>query len=573
MPSAADTGFSHLSKQPVPRYSCGRIIGELMKKTFLISLLAISLLLPTLAFGQAAVKITPAERAMADAITASQLSTYLHFVASDAMGGRDTPSQGLDITAEFLRMNVERWGFKPAGDNGSFFQKIALTRESLDPASTTLEIGGQNYTYADDFFRVSGTGTVSGPVVYAKDGWLVKSKGIDAYAGVDVAGKIVVLYSPTFSQQTMIPRPAGVTQEDLKGEVGVDWANPLAYAKKKGAAGVVVIAPPQLQGMWPQLRNFLGRGSMQPEKLRAGAGDSGTNPPAFLVSEKVGAAIFAGESADRSSAAAFETKKTAKLSATTKTETQWTQNVVALWEGSDPALKAEMVAIGAHYDHDGTRPNAPGEDKIWNGADDDGSGTVAVLAIAEALAKSKTRPKRSVLLVWHAGEEKGLWGAEYFNKFPTVDIKKVIAQLNIDMIGRSKKPGDANPKNKDLTDANSVYVIGSEMMSSSLGAITKGTNDAYLKLGYDYKYDDPADTNRFFFRSDHFHYAVNGIPIAFWFSGTHEDYHQPSDTADKIDYQKMEKIARTIFLTMWELTDLKERPSVDKKLPPELTLR
>ncbi|MEO7658902.1 MAG: M28 family peptidase, partial [Pyrinomonadaceae bacterium] len=214
-----------------------------------------------------------------------------------------------------------------------------------------------------------------------------------------------------------------------------------------------------------------------------------------------------------------------------------------------------------------------GDDKIWNGADDDGSGTVAVLSIAEALAKAKTRPKRSILFVWHTGEEKGLWGAEYFNRFPTVNIKNVIAQLNIDMIGRSRKAGDTNPDNKDLTGENSVYVIGSEMMSSTLGSITKGTNDAFLKLNYNYKYDDPADTSRFFFRSDHYHYAVNGIPISFWFTGVHEDYHKVTDHPDKIDYPKMEKIARTIFLTLWELTDLKERPKIDKVLPPELTRR
>jgi Zn-dependent M28 family amino/carboxypeptidase len=118
-----------------------------------------------------------------------------------------------------------------------------------------------------------------------------------------------------------------------------------------------------------------------------------------------------------------------------------------------------------------------------------------------------------------------------------------------------------------------VYVIGSEMMSSALGAITKGTNSAFMNLDYDYKYDDPKDTNRFFFRSDHFHYAQNGIPIAFWFTGTHQDYHGAGDHPDKIDYAKMEKIARTIFLTMWELTDLKERPKIDKQLPPELTQR
>ncbi|HMS11054.1 MAG TPA: M28 family peptidase, partial [Pyrinomonadaceae bacterium] len=161
----------------------------------------------------------------------------------------------------------------------------------------------------------------------------------------------------------------------------------------------------------------------------------------------------------------------------------------------------------------------------------------------------------------------------YFNKYPTVDIKQVIAQLNIDMIGRSKKPGDTNPRNRDLAGPNEVYLIGSEVMSSTLGAITKGTNNAFLKLDYNYKYDDPKDTNRFFFRSDHFHYAVNGIPIAFWFTGVHEDYHQPGDHPDKIDYAKYEKITRTIFLTMWELTDLKERPKVDKELPAELRNR
>jgi Zn-dependent M28 family amino/carboxypeptidase len=139
------------------------------------------------------------------------------------------------------------------------------------------------------------------------------------------------------------------------------------------------------------------------------------------------------------------------------------------------------------------------------------------------------------------------------------------------MIGRSKKSGDTNPKNKDLTSDHAIYVIGSEMMSSTLGAITKGTNDAFLKLTYDYKYDDPKDENRFFFRSDHFNYAQNGIPIVFWFDGVHEDYHGAGDHPDKIDYAKMEKVTRTIFLTLWEVSALATRPAVDKKLPPELT--
>ena len=344
------------------------------------------------------------------------------------------------------------------------------------------------------------------------------------------------------------------------------------HAKARGAKGVIVVADPQMQGFWRQLGNFLGRGSSYVEGL-GGGGSSSESLPLFLASQNVGAEIFKGAPANQDSESAFAIGKSASMNASAKTERLPTQNVVGIWEGGDPNLKKEMVAIGAHYDHDGVRENAPGDDKIWNGADDDGSGTVAVLAVAEALAKAPQRPKRSVLLVWHAGEEKGLWGSEYFNKYPTVDIKNVVAQLNIDMIGRSKKEGDTNPRNKELSGPEEIYVIGSEMMSSALGTVTKGTNSEYLGLAYNYKYDDPKDPNRFFFRSDHFNYAVNGIPVVFWFDGVHEDYHQASDHPDKIDYEKMEKVTRTIFLTLWEISEMSSRPAVDKQLPPELTRR
>lgn len=544
-----------------------------MRKQLFALLFTVLLLVPG-GYAQTAVKITTSERQMADAITAEHLKEYLYFVASDEMGGRDTPSQGLDLTAKFIGMMLSRWGFKPAGDDGTFFQKISIRSEAVDPAKNTLSIGGQNYSINDDFFRMAGNGSVEGQLVFAKDGWMVRSKGLDAYQGIDVKGKIVVLYSDGFPNQNNLTRlPAGTTQADLTGTKGTDWADPVTYARQSGAAAVVLVASPQLQGAWGQVRQFLSRGNMYPEKLRKDTGNTENALPVFLVSEKTGDALFAGESGNKTSAAPFAINKTVSLTASTKAETKWTQNVVAVWEGRDPVLKNEYVAVGAHYDHVGTNQNAPGPDKIWNGADDDGSGTVAVLSIAEALANAKTRPKRSVLFVWHAGEEKGLWGSEYFNKFPTVDLAKVVAQLNIDMIGRSKKAGDSNPKNKELTGENEIYVIGSEMMSTTLGAITKGANSGFLNLTYNYKYDDPKDPNRFFFRSDHFHYALKGIPIAFWFDGVHEDYHQPGDHADKIDYEKMEKVTRTIFLTMWELTDLKERPKVDKQLPPELTER
>jgi hypothetical protein len=544
-----------------------------MRKQLFALLFTVLLLVPG-GYAQTAVKITTAERQMAEAITAEHLKDYLYFVASDEMGGRDTPSQGLDLTAKFIGMMLSRWGFKPAGDDGTFFQKISIRSEAVDPEKNTLSIAGQSFAINDDFFRMTGNGSVEGQLVFAKDGWMVRSKGLDAYQGMDVKGKVVVLYSDGFPNQNNLTRlPAGTTQADLTGTKGTDWADPVTYARQSGAAAVILVASPQLQGAWGQVRQFLSRGNMYPEKLREDTGNTENTLPVFLVSEKIGDALFAGESGNKTSAAPFAINKTANLAASTKTETKWTQNVVAVWEGRDPLLKNEYVAVGAHYDHVGTNPNAPGRDKIWNGADDDGSGTVAVLSIAEALAKAKTRPKRSILFVWHAGEEKGLWGSEYFNKFPTVDLTKVVAQLNIDMIGRSKKAGDSNPKNKELTGENEIYVIGSEMMSTALGAITKGANTGFLNLTYNYKYDDPKDPNRFFFRSDHFHYALKGIPIAFWFDGVHEDYHQPGDHPDKIDYEKMEKVTRTIFLTMWELTDLKERPKVDKQLPPELTER
>lgn len=543
-----------------------------MQKNLLTFLLVFTFLLPSAAFAQTTVKITPKEKQMADAITANQLKDYLYYVASDEMEGRDTPSRGLDLTAKFIGTMLSRWGFKPAGDNGTFYQKIALKSESLDAVNTVLQVGDQKYALNDDFFRFRGEGSAANaPLVFGKGGWMVKAKNIDELSGVDVNGKIVVLYGEAFNQRNLTNPPQGVSQDDLKGTRGTDWADPVTNATQKGAKGVIVVAPPQLQGAWAQVKNFFSRGSMYPEKLRETPATQ--TIPVFLVSQKVGETIFAGAPADKSSANAFAIGKSATLNAASRAETKYTQNVVAIWEGSDPKLKNEMVAIGAHYDHEGVRPNAQGEDKIWNGADDDGSGTVAVLAIGEALAKAKIRPKRSVLLVWHAGEEKGLWGSEYFNKFPTVDIKNVVAQLNIDMIGRSKKTDDTNPKNKDLSGENAIYVIGSEMMSSTLGAVTKQTNDGFLKMNYDYRYDDPKDTNRFFFRSDHFNYAVNGIPVVFWFDGVHEDYHQAGDEAEKIDYAKMEKTTRTIFLTLWEITDLKTRPKIDKQLPPELTQR
>ncbi len=552
-----------------------------MKKNLLALFLLFTSAFQSATLAQTATKPNSPARKAAEKITAEQLKDYLYYVASDEMEGRDTPSRGLDLTAKFIALNLKQWGFKPAGDDGTFFQKFALNIRTTDSAKTQLEIGGRNLRYGKDFFTNPVPATITdSPLVFAGNGWLLKSKNLDALKDTDVKGKTVVIYSKDFY-------PEGVTQADLfSGKLGkafVDWIEPLSYAREKGAAGVIIIATQADEENWQNERRQREHGGMSVEKFTQISISKNRNIPTIVISRDAAENLFQGESIafseiNRLSEANLPLPtvalgKTASYTVQSKIDKASTQNVAAVWEGNDPVLKNEMVAIGAHYDHVGTNPNAKGEDKIWNGADDDGSGTVAVLSIAEALAKSPKRPKRSVLFVWHAGEEKGLWGSEYFNRFPTVDIKSVVAQLNIDMIGRSRKAGDTNPKNANLTNETEVYVIGSEMMSSELGAVTKSINDSFLNLTYNYKYDDPKDPNRFFFRSDHFNYAVNGIPIVFWFDGVHEDYHQPGDEPQKIDYAKMERISRTIFLTLWELADLKERPKVDKQLPPELTVR
>ncbi|MCY7377012.1 MAG: M20/M25/M40 family metallo-hydrolase [Pyrinomonadaceae bacterium] len=559
-----------------------------MKKNLLVFLLLFTFVFQSSAMAQTAAKANSPARKAAETITADLLKDYLYYVASDEMEGRDTPSRGLDLTAKFIALNLKRWGFKPAGDDGTFFQKIALRRDVVDAANASVEIGGQKFAYGEDFMRVSGSanGALSAPVVFAGNGWLIKSKNLNPYQGIDVKGKFIAVYGEgaITSPQTLVPLPAGITMADLQGNRGDGWADVVTYARQNGAAGVIVLPSKFLQENWSTVRQLFGRTRTYVEKL-AEPTTTVITAPVFIASTKFAEALFTGEAQNPLSGTAknsFDLSAAKKLdfNIALKPETIYTQNVVAIWEGGDAKLKNEMVAVGAHYDHVGVNQNARGEDKIFNGADDDGSGTVAVLTMAEALAKSPKRPKRSILLVWHTGEEKGLWGSEYFNKFPTVDIKNVVAQLNIDMIGRSKNPNNiipcdkpGKPCNEDLSAASEIYVIGSEMMSSKLGEVTKSINNAFLKLNYNYRYDDPKDKNRFFFRSDHFNYAVNGIPIVFWFDGVHEDYHGADDEPDRIDYNKMQSVARTIFLTMWELADLKERPKVDKQLPPELTNR
>jgi hypothetical protein len=551
-------------------------IGDRMRKT-LITFLTLALLLPlpaALAQSKTATAKATSAKNFAEQITAEQIRAYLTFVASDEMEGRDTPSRGLDTTAKFIATMLKLWGAKPAGDDGTYFQHIALRRERTDAAACKADINGQAFTVGEDFLSLPAAGEASGQLVYGGSGWMVKAKNIDPYRGLNIKGKIVVLNAGSSFL------PAGISRADLTGKAGEDFADPMSYAKQKGAVGVVNVV--SLRGLtnWARFRSSLENGLLNVEKLEEA---SNAQLPAIYVGLKMAQALFQNEKEDiatiyhsmvaQAPVQSFEFGADKKLSfaVKTKVEKPMTQNVVAVFEGSDPVLKNEYVAIGAHYDHVGMRDQATNADYIFNGADDDGSGTTAVLAIAEALAKAPVKPKRSTLFVWHCGEEKGLWGSEYFVKFPTVALDRIVTQLNIDMIGRSKKEGDTNPRNRELSGPNEIYVIGSKMMSTELGALSERVNQAFLNVSFNYKYDDPKDPNRFFFRSDHFNYAQKGIPIIFYFDGVHEDYHQASDQVEKIDFQKMEKVTRTVFMTLWEVSNLPARPRVDKQLPAELT--
>lgn len=502
----------------------------------------------------------PAKFGNQTAITPARLKAHLEFIASDELEGRDTPSRGLDIATMYVATQLKLWGAKPAGENGTFFQPVRLTRTRLDTSNSSIVVAGKTYGFGDGFRGASSGFQADGRAVYVGHGHMVKKKGIDPYAGLDVKGKILVVASGL---------PKDVTAQDLQGAAGDDYMTPQVAMQKLGAVGVIIVPTAAELARWNPLDPIVIRGVELEMQAGSGGGASIATAGPELVR-----ALFAGErisaedamkGADAPAAGfALAENKIVRINMTDKKEVLTSNNVVAIVPGSDPVLKNEYVAFGAHIDHVGMDPNLPG-DKIYNGADDDGSGTVGILEIAHAFLTGP-RPKRSTLFVWHVGEEKGLWGATYYTAKPTVDLKKVVAQLNIDMIGRSKQAGDTNPANAVLTGPNEIYVVGSTKMSTDLQRVSETVNKSFLKLNFNYKYDDPKDPEQIFYRSDHYLYAQKGIPIIFYFDGVHEDYHQPGDEVQEIDFAKLSKVARTVYATGWQLANNLKRPVVDKPL-------
>jgi Zn-dependent M28 family amino/carboxypeptidase len=277
-----------------------------------------------------------------------------------------------------------------------------------------------------------------------------------------------------------------------------------------------------------------------------------------------GAALMArGSAADYP--ASFELSKRLTVSLPVRNTVHRPYNVVALIEGSDPVLKNEYITIESHLDGSvGTR--TINGDGIYNSADDNASGSAANLSIAE-LMMSAPRPKRSLIFIWDSGEEQGLWGTRYFVGNPPVPLDRIVAHINIDMIGATREPGSPDAREPRVTTGNDVLLIGPGVLSASADALIERVNNEYLKLGFDRSWDK-AESEFFYPRTDAGPFLERGILTIGFTTGVHDRYHLPADEAGALDPKKMERIARTVFATVWALADVAERPRIDRPIPP-----
>ncbi len=457
---------------------------------------------------------------------------------------------------------------------------------------------------------------VSGNLVFAGNGYVVNKTKTNPYEGLDVKGKIVVVAGLPAELAAMQATAgagrgaAGGPPANPLGEACTDFLTPEQYAAKNGALAVVTIANfQQLSGMANPNAPF-GFGG-----FGAGGGRAGLNGPNYQVPKlqqppacasvpsvtaglSMANSIFQGEKLSASQvfyAAGSNAKqdsfeltkaKTISLKVAVKSEVNHSQNVIGILEGSDPVLKNEFVVISAHPDHIGLAAPLPDGHNVNNGADDDGSGCAGLLAMARAYAEGAAkgiRPKRSIVFAWLAGEEKGLWGSQYFTEYPFLDVTKVVADLNMDMIGRTKGPGFTDPDTTHvLVNPGEILVVGPNISSDDLEKTIETVNNSYQKMTLNHFYDvtapDATHDNlgpqprgqRIFYRSDHYNFAKLGIPIAFFTTGLHPDYHRATDTPDKIDYKQMQVVSKTMGAVAWVLGTQAGRPQLKSDLPEQL---
>jgi len=513
-------------------------------------------------------RVLPDEvRASADRITADQLKRDLDYFASDELLGRNTPSPGFDKAADYIVARLQKAGVKALGDEGTFYQRYEMHDTQIDAAAAGLEIDGKRLGLGSEFVVRSLAVPVSGtfPVVYVGHGWVVPSKGVDPYAGLDVKGKLVLAHGPR-------ALPKGVEIQQL-GRITVGASNVVAEAARRGAAGVIFIPHEVSAEDWKTMQGQTpGRRELVPPVPSVYAAAPAT---AVLLSRAATEALLSGEQISgaalmtRGSAAdypaSFELSKRVTLSLPVRNTVHRPYNVVALIEGSDPVLKNEYITIESHLDGSvGTRTIKG--DGVYNSADDNASGSAANLSIAE-LMMSAPRPKRSLIFIWDSGEEQGLWGTRYFVGNPPVPLDRIVAHINIDMIGANRAPGSPDSAEARVTGPNEVLLIGPRVLSASADALLERVNAEYLKLAFDRSWDS-ADKEFFYPRTDAGPFLERGILTIGFTTGVHDRYHLPADEATALDPRKMEAIARTIFASAWALADSPERPRIDKPIPP-----
>ncbi|HWP38796.1 MAG TPA: M28 family peptidase [Gemmatimonadales bacterium] len=470
--------------------------------------------------------------AAAASITAGDIARRIAIIAHDSMRGRATPSPELDEVAAYVAGEFRRFGLKPLGDGGTFLQRYGIELVRVDTARSGITVaGGPTFHIGRDVAiplpRVV-EGRASGPAV------LVSGSGDPARLDVQrLRGAVVLAVVPA--------APGG----------GVSGAGSMLIGAliRSEAAAVIAVAPVS-DSVWASYRPVLSRTTLRPEWERT------TGKPLVIVRDRTIAPLLAQRGlslADARRDAALKITEIADLRLTvTVTQAAVSRasgpNVVGLLDGSDPALRREYLVYSAHMDHVGVPSSglgcrAQGADSICNGADDDASGTIAVVELAEAFATLRPAPRRSIIFLGVSGEERGLWGSEYFAREPPVPLGQIVANLNVDMVGRNWR--------------DTIVAIGKE--HSDLGATLERVNAAHPELTMT-AIDDIWPEERFYFRSDHYNFARNGVPVLFFFNGVHADYHRPGDHADKIDAEKESRIAKLLFYLGLEIANAADRP-------------
>ncbi len=482
--------------------------------------------------------------AYAETITQDELKEHLYIYASDEFEGRETGTPGQKKAVEYLKSQYEILDIPAAKEDGDYFQKVPLEVAKV-PEGNIMINGNAFELGADALTFTEAVGTFT-DIIYA--GYGVETETYSDYKGLNVSGKLVLIKSgePVNANGTYVV--SGTEEKSVWSNMSEALGKKSNLAVEKGAVGVLYFDV-QNFARYKSYFDFMKTNKAGKMSLREEASDSFM----VLLSEKSATALKEDIQTDN-------TSKTITsdivLNASSGNEEVHSENVVAIIKGSEKPN--EYVVVSSHLDHIGVTADG----QINNGADDDGSGSVALLEIAEAFKKAAEAgegPKRSIVFLHVTGEEKGLLGSKYYTDYePVVPLAQTVANLNIDMIGR------IDPKR--VGDRNYIYLIGSDKLSTELHNLSEEINKKYTNIEFDYKYNDENDPNRFYYRSDHYNFAKNNIPIIFYFNGTHADYHRPGDTPDKINYDLLENRTRLVFYTAWEVANRENKVIVDKAI-------